>query len=128
MKSSVAPFFPGIFKGIGLSLSAFFVFFLLVNLFYTYSDSLTQPAAVKILLGLYFFSIFIGSFFAGRASLNLGWLQGLVVGFIFALVILIIGLRTVETALTSSILFRFCLTAATGVLGGILGVNIKSSK
>ena len=71
-------------------------------------------------------SIFIGSFFVGKASSNKGYLEGIKYGGIWLLLMLIFNLITKGFTLFSILFYIAIILISVG--GAILGINIKKEK
>ena len=71
-------------------------------------------------------SIVIAGFDMAKSCENKGWLWGIIAGLIYALILLIIGIFAANKAIfTSQTLMLFLLSAASGGVGGIIGINFK---
>lgn len=93
--------------------------------FITTFAEIGETACQNVQAGVGIIGVFLGGIVAGRRSSSRGWLVGLIVGFLFALLYFI---ASDAPSAGGSRLFsvgRQMLTiSAAGLLGGILGVNL----
>ncbi len=112
-----------VFIGLVLSMALLLVSALLM----LYSGMSVQfaPVIAKIIL---FTGAFTSGIFSGYRRRSSGWLYGALAGLCYVFILIAVGIifstfNTLSVNTASSVLI--CLL--TGVLGGILGINIKSS-
>ena len=117
--------FKVILKGVLGSYLMLFGFIALLALLLANSninDSLIKP----IMIGVTFLSISTNSFVNVRKVDNKGYIYGLIIGSIYAVILLIISFvlnKNIDLSMYSYIQILACVVA--GMLGGILSVNIK---
>ena len=71
-------------------------------------------------------SIAVAGFDVAKSSENRGWLWGITAGLIYALVLILIGVFTANKIIFSTQTFALILlAAASGGVGGIIGINFK---
>ncbi len=71
-------------------------------------------------------SIVVAGFDMAKSCENKGWLWGIISGLIYALILIIIGIFAAnKTVFTSQTLMLILLSAASGGVGGIIGINFK---
>jgi len=70
-------------------------------------------------------SVLAGGFVSGRHSLRKGWLNGSMVGLVYAIIIILVGFLGFDAGLhlQTFILTGICIAAA--AVGGMLGVNTR---
>ena len=112
-------------KGFLLTLIIFALALFVLGTFYSIADWLDGEVAVSTLLFFNYLAIFVGGFWAGKSSETKGWQKGLLIGFLYALIMFIWARASIEQSLQLGSLSRLVLMSLTGMVGGILGVNIK---
>lgn len=117
---------PKILKGLLVALVIFLVACLITTFIYAITGSLKRSVLAKVLMVGHYTAILLGGFQAGRAALSRGWLQGLLVGFVYSTIILIWALLIMNISITLPVMLRYCITIVAGTLGGMLGVNVKA--
>ncbi|MCK8823470.1 TIGR04086 family membrane protein [Fuchsiella alkaliacetigena] len=70
--------------------------------------------------------ILIGSFFTGANVSQKGWLNGALVGLVHMLVIFLLALLLLGTAVTLGAFIMLLIGIVTGLLGGMVGININN--
>lgn len=88
-------------------------------------DVIQEELANQILLVINYIAIFIGGIFTARKVDTRGWLNGGLVGLLYMVVVVIIGMQIVSIAIGFQMLLRIVSGFITGALGGVIGVNIK---
>lgn len=108
--------------------SAASIFVILATILFAFVTTIVEVAettCLNVQAGVGMVGVFLGGVIAGRASANRGWLVGLVVGIVFAVIYFI---ASGESSIGAQRFFaagRQMLTiTAAGLLGGILGVNL----
>jgi len=70
-------------------------------------------------------SVLTGGFAAGRHSLRKGWMNGGLVGILYALIIFLVGFLGFDAGASLQTLILFALCAVASAIGGIFGVNTR---
>ena len=105
--------------GILLILVLAFIF----NIFY-YFNALSQNTfnIIKILIPI--LSFFISAFILGMKSKKKGWLEGLKIGIIYLIIMILINLIFIHEFNISSIIYYLILLLST-IFGSMIGINKK---
>ena len=115
-------------KGVVSAYIFLVIAFLVLSLVYTYTpmpDKYLSPAVS--ILG--FVGIFVAGFVAAAKAGNRGWLHGAVTGILFALVRIAAGYAVFGHYVPSRGIFvPLLITTFLAIIGGIVGVNKKSTK
>ncbi len=91
----------------------------------TYS-SVGEQHLTLVITSTSIISIVVAGFDMAKSCENKGWLWGIFTGLIYALILTIIGIFVANKAiLNSQTLMLFLLAAASGGVGGIIGINFK---
>ena len=72
-------------------------------------------------------ALLIGGWIAGRKSGQRGWYYGAATGLLYAILVFLIGMLAFDTALDWKNLVHFASAVVIAALGGIFGVNMRSS-
>ena len=108
--------------------SAASIFVILATILFAFVTTIVEVAettCLNVQAGVRMVGVFLGGVIAGRASANRGWLVGLVVGIVFAVIYFIASGESSVGAQRFFAAGRQMLTiTAAGLLGGILGVNL----
>jgi len=70
-------------------------------------------------------SVLTGGVAAGRHSLRKGWMNGGLVGILYALIIFLVGFLGFDADASLQTLILFALCAVASAVGGIFGVNTR---
>lgn len=91
----------------------------------TYS-SVSEHNLSLVITSTSIISIAIAGFDVARSSENKGWLWGIIAGLIYATILTLIGvIAASKIILCTQTLMLFLLAAASGGVGGIIGINFK---
>jgi len=71
------------------------------------------------------FSVLTGGFISGRHSLRKGWMNGGLVGILYALIVFFVGFLGFDAGASLQTLILFILCAIVSAVGGIFGVNTR---
>ena len=99
---------------------------IIVFAFVLASTNLNDNYIKPVLVGITFFSVSFNSFVTLKKIKSKGLIYGLMIGLVYCLILII-----VSCVLNSGISFgpysyiQICICLLSGVLGGILGVNVK---
>lgn len=114
-----------ILKNILISYGISLVLFLIFAFIITYTDvsySIITPLSVTITL----ISIMIASFISGQKSTEKGWLTGCITGFLYMLILYIIGCIIFKNAgINGNGIIMIIVGIFAGALGSIIGINNK---
>lgn len=69
--------------------------------------------------------LLIGGFVAGKRIQNKGWYYGGMLGIIYGIIIILIGILGFQSTLNMATLSLFVLSFSSGALGGMIGVNVQ---
>lgn len=72
-------------------------------------------------------SLIIGGFYVGKKADNKGWLWGMIVGFLYILIIMIVNVIILKRVSFAESLNNLVLVSILGgLVGGIIGINAKN--
>ena len=103
-----------------LILTLFFSFF---NYFNIISDKIMPIIKIIIL----FISLFLGGLYIGKKSKNKGWLEGIKLGIIFSLFLLIFNFLALNNSFKLKYLLFYTIIIISSIFGSIIGINKKSN-
>jgi putative membrane protein (TIGR04086 family) len=88
--------------------------------------SLSETSVPTVIMIITMISIALSSIYTAVRVDSRGWLNGAIVGFVYMLVLFLIGLIfNTGVTLDSFIFFRLLMGFVIGALAGIIGINIK---
>ncbi|MCM3002616.1 TIGR04086 family membrane protein [Priestia koreensis] len=90
--------------------------------------SLEESSMKWAILIISFLSVFIGGFVAGGKGKAKGWLLGAVTGFLYSFVVFLIQFLGYSQSFSSSQMLFHLGFLGVAVLGGMMGVNLTSSR
>lgn len=97
----------------------------LIFAFAVYFLGIDEGLAQTVVFGIMIFSVFIGAFFLAKCLSRSGLLNGFLMAvFYFVMIVLISVALNGKISFGFSGFMRFIVLSATGMLGGILGVNL----
>lgn len=70
--------------------------------------------------------LLVGGFVAGKRILNKGWYYGGMLGMMYCIIIVLIGILGFHSSLNVTTLLLFVLSFSSGALGGMIGVNTQN--
>lgn len=114
-----------ILKGLVACFACLIILSLILGFIISLNDSLGDDLMNRVLMIINYTAIFIGGVMAARWAQTKGWLHGGLVGLIYMLIVIFIGSKYVQVAMGFEVLLRVISGFLTGVLGGVLGVNVK---
>lgn len=101
------------------------IIFFIYGALLTYTDT-TEENTQLIVMVTTVISMIISGFISARGFNNNGWLYGMLAGFLYALIIVLIGFCILPTiTFTSKFVIIIILSISAGGIGGILGINTK---
>ncbi|MCC5911542.1 MAG: TIGR04086 family membrane protein [Clostridiaceae bacterium] len=111
----------GLMRGYLLSL----VLFLIGALLITYTG-LSETILPIITSGIMVLSIAYASIYAAIHTKKRGWLHGAFIGMIYIVILIILSkLFITDYTITAAVYYRIITSVVTGVIGGMIGINIK---
>jgi len=115
-------------SGLGIALAVTCIVFIAYALLVTYS-SVTEKYTVLVVVATAVVSVVVAGFDTAKAAADKGWMWGMCSGFLYALVILIVGAFVGKgLAFNLSMVTTLVISLAGGGLGGIFGINAKGRK
>lgn len=90
--------------------------------------SVEEASLEFIITAISFVTLFLGGFISGGKGKKKGWLVGGLTGFIYTLIILLFQYLGYDQLFTIEQLIYHVCFIVTAMMGGILGVNINSSR
>lgn len=70
-------------------------------------------------------SLFIGGFYAGKNSSNKGYLEGLKLGMVFSIFLLIFNFLALDNSFKFKYLLFYLIIIISSILGSMIGININ---
>lgn len=116
---------PKLLKGLLGAAIIFLLTCLITAIIYNSFTSFNRALGASVLLVGYYLAIFSGGLGASRKAASHGWLLGLVVGLFISLLTMICGKTSLLTDFSFFSVFRLLTSIASGILGGIIGINLK---
>ena len=119
-------FWRNISNGIIISFIITLLFLLGLSVFIFFSDfSISEKMIHYSVIGINFFSIFIGSFITAHFAGEKGFCLGMLIGLIYTLIILFLGFGYIQEIFSwQAICYKMLFGIIAGICGGILGVNL----
>lgn len=114
-----------ILKGLAVSYIITFAMILIISLLLTYTS--LKESTIPIINTI----AMIGSIVCGSIYLTLntgekGWLNGMLIGFLYFLILLILNKTFIKTFSFNTYSFsKFMISLVTGIIGGMIGINLK---
>jgi putative membrane protein (TIGR04086 family) len=99
---------------------------ILASLVYRFSGVSEQSMSSTVYM-IHSLSLFIGGWVAGRRSQFKGWYYGSITGFVYCIVIIIMGFLSYNATVTSYTFIQLGLSVVVGAIGGMAGVNLRKS-
>lgn len=97
---------------------------LLLTLF-SYFDLINDSTLSLLEITIMIIIMFIGGFLIGKKSKNKGWLEGLKIGSIFIIILILINILFIQSFSFKNI-FYFVILIISSMLGGMIGI-LKNS-
>ncbi len=114
-----------ILKGLICSFVILVVGSIILGFLFSLINSMDDSLMNRILLLINYLAVFFGGIYAARKTDYKGWLHGGLVGFMYMLIILMLGTRYVEMNFNLEMILRILSGFLAGGIGGMIGVNIK---
>lgn len=93
----------------------------LFSYFNIMSDKVTS--IIKIIIPI--ISMFIGGFYIGKRSLKKGFLEGLKLGSIFSIILIIFNYLALDNSFKFKYLLFYIILIISSILGSMIGINKK---
>ncbi len=120
--------FTTILKNVLISYTISIILFLIFAFIITYTNVeyyIISPISIAVTL----LSILLASFLSGRKSSEKGWLTGCITGFLYMLILFIIGSIVYKSpALSSNGIIMIISGIFSGAIGSIIGINNKKKR
>lgn len=112
-------------KGVIMSYIITTIVFIVYGVLLTYTE-LTEEKIQIVVMITTVISVLIGGVIASRGVNSNGLMFGMLVGLIYAIIMIMIGLCLLPTLkITSKMIMIFILSISAGGIGGIIGINSK---
>ena len=89
-------------------------------------SSLQETSLPGLAMSVHGLAALAGGFSSGRRSARKGWYYGIILGAVYAVIILMIGFLAADAPLAWSTLSLLGVTSAAGAVGGMFGVGTRS--
>jgi len=114
-------------KGILLSYIVTIPLFLIFAFILSYTDFPEKYISTVVVI-VTIVSVLVASSTVTRNARNKGWLNGIVVGFAYMLVLYVISSLVLDNySINRYVITMMVIGILTGAIGGIIGINIKAS-
>lgn len=114
-----------ILKGITLSYIITIITMLILSIFLTYTslkESIIPILNTIIMIG----SIVLGSVYLTSKVKNRGWLNGMIIGILYFLVLLLLNRIIIkEPGQGLYMFYKLLISIVTGIIGGMIGINLS---
>ena len=115
-----------LFSGVLVGYAITCIIFLGYSILITYT-SMTDEKMPLLVAGATLISVIVAGFDAAKGAENKGWFWGILAGFIYAFILMIIMTLVVKDFLVDSRTATvLVLSVAGGGLGGVMGINFKN--
>ena len=119
------------FKKLGISFLYIIAFILVITFFITllnYFNIISDKviSIFKILIPI--ISLFIGGFYIGNHSNNKGYLEGLKLGGLFSIFLLIFNFLALSNSFKLKYLLFYLIIIISSILGSMVGINIRKKQ
>lgn len=113
-----------ILKGLSLSYIITIITMLILSILLTYTslkESVIPVLNTIIMIG----SIVLGSIYLTSKVKNKGWLNGMIIGLLYFLVLLLLNKIIIKEPEQGLYLFyKLLISVVTGIIGGMIGINL----
>lgn len=111
----------GLIRGYIISMLLFFLVALLITYTSLGENVIPFVTSVIMILGIVFSSVYCSAHLQKK-----GWLHGALIGLIYILILILLSKIFIsDYSIDSTAMYKIILATTTGVIGGILGVNLK---
>ena len=112
-------------KGAIISYIITTIVFIVYGILLTYTEITEEKIQIVVMITTVV-SVLIGGIIASRGVNSKGLMFGMLVGLIYAIIMIMIGLCILPTLkITSKMIMIFILSISAGGIGGIIGINSK---
>lgn len=108
-------------------LATMFVLTFVVTLL-SYANVMSDKTTSIFKIAIPIISLFIGGFYMGKRSRKAGYLEGLKIGAIFSLFLIIFNFLGLDNSFKAKYFLFYLILIATSVLGSMIGINRKKSE
>ena len=112
-----------IFKSFAYIIGSILILTLITTLL-NYFDIINNKILNIINFIIPLFSLALGGYIIGKNSTKNGWLEGVKIGIIFVIIILILNLIFIHNINFKDLIF-YCLLILSSIIGSIIGINKK---
>lgn len=117
-----------ILKGVVIAYLITTISFITYGLLLTYTNITGEKLQLVVMLTTVL-SVFVGGFLASRSVSKRGLVYGMLVGFLYALIMIMIGFCVMPIIkFTSKMVMLLVLSISAGGISGIIGINTKKDK
>ena len=118
-------------KKISISLACILGFIFIATFiltFFNYINIINFKIMTILKLILPIMALFLGGFVIGRRSNQKGWLEGLKLGLIFVVILVLFNYLGLNNKFELKNLLYYLILITTTIFGSIIGINIKKNK
>ena len=108
-------------------LSTILILTFIVTIF-SYFNIINDKVTSIFKIGIPIISLFIGGFYMGKKSRKSGYIEGLKLGLIFSMFLLIFNFLAFNSSFKVKHLLFYLILTATSILGSMIGINRKKSE
>lgn len=125
LKDSKSNIFNSMVKGVCLSYAITAIIFIIYAILITYTE-MTEKNIQTVSLITTVISVIFAGFTTSSSADNKGWLWGMMAGFLYAVIMILIGLcLSPGISFSSKTVMIIIISLSGGGFGGILGINLK---
>lgn len=101
------------------------IFFVMLSFILLFFDFPGKYVTLAVIISTVL-SLFFSSFFSARSTGNGGWINGIAIGTLYAIILLVVGsLMSGEFLMGTKWLINLLISVMSGAVGGIVGVNFR---
>lgn len=108
-------------------LASMFILTFIITLL-SYANVMSDKTTSIFKIAIPIISLFIGGFYMGKRSRKAGYLEGLKIGAIFSLFLIIFNFLGLDNSFKAKYFLFYLILIATSVLGSMIGINRKKSE
>lgn len=117
-------------KKLGMSflfiISSILILTFLITIF-NYFDIMSDKATSIFKIIIPVISLFIGGFYIGKNSFKKGFLEGLKLGLIFSVILIIFNYLGLDNSFKLKYILYYLILLISSTLGSMIGINIKKN-
>lgn len=95
---------------------------------FNYFDIMSDKVASIFKIIIPVISLFIGGFYIGKKSLKKGFIEGLKLGLIFSIILILFNFLGLNNSFKLKYILFYLILIISSTLGSMIGINIKKSK